>query len=290
MGVTLFHHPDAGPDAWSADRLLEGLRRGGFSASYCCVDEAGWEDALEHTRDLAIVAGGDGTVAKLVRAFQGDVVPIAILPTGSANNIARSLGAFASLDEVIRGLRNATNTGFRVGSARGCWGERQFVEAIGLGALARSVAELQDAKLDGLEKLQSGRAALRSAIANAQPVRAAVHLDGERLETPALLIEVMNIPMIGPNIRLCSDHDLADEMLSVVYLPIDGQEAMLTWLDGPEANGPAPVRTFRCRRVRIEAENEPLRFDDKTAEWDGSSVVLQREPNMVTVLVPRRHT
>jgi diacylglycerol kinase family enzyme len=289
MGVTLFHHPDAGPHAWSADRLLEGLRHSGIRASYCCVDEAGWEDALGQTRDLAIIAGGDGTVAKLIRAIQGDAVPIAILPTGSGNNIARSLGVFASLEEVIRGLADPTQTVFRVGRACGSWGERQFVEAIGLGALARSVAELQDAKLDGLDKLQNGRAALRSQIVTAQPVRATVHVDGQRFDDAALLLEVMNIPMIGPNIRLCADHDLADEMLSLVYLPVENRQAMLTWLDAPQANGPAPVRNLRCRRVRFEAQEEPLRFDDKTAEWDGSDVVLEREKTLRTVLGPRRH-
>ena len=287
MSITLFHHPDAGENAWSSGRLLERLQKVGLRPDYCCVDEPGWEPAVARTRDMAIIAGGDGTVAKVATAVISTNVPIAILPTGTANNIARSLGAFGELDEVIRGLPNAVPRQVRIGQARGCWGTRVFLEAVGLGALVRSVEKLQHAKLNGLEKLKRGRAAFCKKIATIKPVRAAVRVDEDLLDRRMLLVEVMKIGMIGPNLRLCPSIDPADEKLSLVYLPEDARDAMLAWLEAPEANGPPPLFQVRCRRIQFEADGEPLRLDDKTVEWDGSTVVLQPEPNVLTVLTPR---
>jgi diacylglycerol kinase family enzyme len=285
VSATLFHHPDAGTNAWSAERFLAELGDAGIKPAYASMDEPGWQEALGRTRELAIVAGGDGTVAKIMREID-PAVPLAILPTGSANNIALSLGAVDRLEHLIRVLPSATRRLFRLGFATGSWGTRPFVEALGLGAFTRSVAELQHANLDGDHKLKSGRAAFGAELARIQPLDMMLEADGVPIDGRMLVVEVMNIPMIGPNIPLCPDLDLADQMLSIVYLPEEHRDAMLSWLENPEAPGDPPVRRVRARRVEFAARNEPLRFDDKTIDWDGSTVAMEPAPKLLTVLVP----
>lgn len=51
--------------------------------------------ALQVARNGAaaiVVAGGDGTICRVVRAVAGLAVPVAILPLGTANDLARALG------------------------------------------------------------------------------------------------------------------------------------------------------------------------------------------------------
>ena len=43
------------------------------------------------TVDCVVAAGGDGTVARVARALAGGPIPLAVLPAGTANNIATSL-------------------------------------------------------------------------------------------------------------------------------------------------------------------------------------------------------
>lgn len=289
MGVTLFHQPEAGETPWSPEHLLDALRGAGLEAAYQSTKEERWQEAFAATRALAIVAGGDGTVARVAAALPDRSVPLAFLPLGSANDIARSLGYDDSdLGRLIAGLRDPQESAFRVGGVHGRWGHRRFVESIGLGAMARSVSELQDDGLSGGDKRRAGREQLARIVETIEPVRASVCADGRLLAEPALLVELMNIPMIGPNLRLCEAVEPGDDHLHVVWLPEAARADMAAWLADPEERGAAPLQSLRARAVEIDAHDEALRIDDKTVEWDGHRLSLRLEDEPLRVLVPRR--
>jgi hypothetical protein len=63
-------------------------------------------------------------------------IPLGVLPLGTANNLARSLGFIASPEEIITGLEGAKRRAFDIGVARGPWGKRFFFESVGGGLLA----------------------------------------------------------------------------------------------------------------------------------------------------------
>jgi diacylglycerol kinase family enzyme len=287
MGVTLVHHPGAGEGEWTGERILVALREAGHDATIVEMDEE-WEAALAQTDEMAVVAGGDGTVAAVAAELAGRQITLGILPTGSGNNIARSLGILAPLEEIIPRLKNARSSPLRLCNATGPWGERRFVESIGLGAIAHSVLELQEEKLDGDEKLVRGRDALVSAIEAQTPLAVTVAVDGEPVEGEFLLVEVMNLPMIGPNIRLVPDTELKGESLSVALLPVGERETMVRWLAEGGA-GIAPLRRVQGRRVLLHGAPQPLRLEDKTRDWDGSRVEMEAEPHRIRVLRPGDH-
>ena len=49
-------------------------------------------DAVAEGRDMVIVCGGDGTINEVVNGLAGSRVPMAILPSGTANILAKELG------------------------------------------------------------------------------------------------------------------------------------------------------------------------------------------------------
>ena len=98
----VLHNPNAGDGENSDKDLITALEAEGYKCSYLSTKEKGWEkkdwDKIESEDiDFVIVAGGDGTVRKLAgelldRKLIDKKLPIALLPFGTANNIARTLG------------------------------------------------------------------------------------------------------------------------------------------------------------------------------------------------------
>ena len=61
----------------------------GLMVRYQSTKDQSYKSALRERWDLIVVAGGDGTVAKVARRLRYRKAPIIVLPVGTANNIAR---------------------------------------------------------------------------------------------------------------------------------------------------------------------------------------------------------
>jgi diacylglycerol kinase family enzyme len=69
--------------------------------------------------DVVAVAGGDGTVGEVAEALLGTDVPIAILPSGTANVVAREYGLGRTLAEAERALTSRRTRPISVWKAAG---------------------------------------------------------------------------------------------------------------------------------------------------------------------------
>ena len=138
--------------------------------SYCSTKDKHHKKALQKSWDFVIVAGGDGTVGRLVRGLKDRSIPIAILPTGTANNIARSLGIVGDPQEILAGIAQAAVKSLDVGVAKGPWGKEIFLEAVGLGPMAEAISH-SGPKPPKPIRISSGREDLRDFIKEAEAER-----------------------------------------------------------------------------------------------------------------------
>ena len=106
MRTLLLHNPTAGASHPNADELMRQLKAAGFRPKYQSSKD-GYRQTLRKRWDLVIVAGGDGTVARVARRLRNREIPLAILPIGTANNIARALGLNGDIDSLISHLPTA---------------------------------------------------------------------------------------------------------------------------------------------------------------------------------------
>lgn len=97
----IIHNPLAGGHRSRRTRELEAARqilaRAGIEAELEATTGIGTATALagravEQRRQLVIVCGGDGTVNEAVNGLAGSQVPLAVLPAGTANVLAKELG------------------------------------------------------------------------------------------------------------------------------------------------------------------------------------------------------
>jgi diacylglycerol kinase (ATP) len=124
----LLHNPTAGAKHPPADELIIAATQAGIHPTYFSTKDKRYKAALRKSWDLVIVAGGDGTVARAVRELKDRSTPLAILPIGTANNIARSVGIVGEPKSLLSRLPAAPIKSLDVGLAKGPWGKSIFLE------------------------------------------------------------------------------------------------------------------------------------------------------------------
>lgn len=282
MHATLVHNPGAGACRPSPKKLMALLKDAGFSATYRHAKDEDLPEALQKARGIVIAAGGDGTVGRVATQLPQNV-PMAILPLGTANNIARVFGVAGTVEELIAGIRSAEERKLDVCAANGPWGERRFVEAVGIGALADSTRQKIRDEKNVAKRLERGRDAFRKALSRAEPVRVDLLVDGRRIQGEMLLAEIMNIGLVGPNLRLAPVAGPGDGRLDVVLIPVEQREEMMAWLENPEVED-APVAVETGSTVRVAKSSSPLRIGDKISEKSKGDVTIEvREQRTILV-------
>src|SRR5687768_8644724 len=95
--------------------------------------------------DLIVAAGGDGTVAKAVSLAANASIPFAIVPLGTANNIATSLQISRDVPELISSWHRARRVPFDLGHARSGSKQWRVVEGLVGGLIPAGIAAAQRA-------------------------------------------------------------------------------------------------------------------------------------------------
>jgi diacylglycerol kinase family enzyme len=290
MRAVLFHNPTAGAEDHSKDMLLSALQHAGVTASYCSTKDNDLKNLRPSQAELFVVAGGDGTVAKVIAQLPDRSIPVAILPLGTANNIARSLGILDAAVELGEILRPEHWHRLDIGSARGSWGRRRFVEAVGVGVLAYAIQKKSPAKPKGMDGLREGRRILQERIRDADALDVEIVIDGDRLAGDFLAVEVLNVPYTGPALPLAPCANPGDGKFDVVCLPVSGRQDMVSWLEAPE-QAPPPLMTRRGRSIAISGTLPHQRVDDHVFDpTDGEdTITIAPEHETATVVAPGKH-
>jgi diacylglycerol kinase (ATP) len=264
------------------------MTAGGIAPSYCSTKQPDFADALGEPADLVVAAGGDGTVVKVISHLRNRSMPIAILPLGGANNIARSLGITADPLGIARaGWHKTRARPLDIGTAAGPWGKRPFVEAVGVGALAEAMAAIDERDVTGPEKSGLARQALVEVLAAAKPNELRLTIDGQEVECRCLLAEIMNTASTGPRLLLAPAADPGDGLLDLVCLEPEARAEMLAWVESSSKHAP-PLTTRRGCAFAFELRHERLHVGDAffaPAERP-CTVEVGLLPDPVTVLVP----
>jgi diacylglycerol kinase (ATP) len=274
MRVTLIHNPDAGDDEQPAgDRLVRLIRSKGHDVIYRSSKDNDWDNALEESSDIVAAAGGDGLVGKVAKRLVGRRTPIALLPMGTANNVATTLGLMNKpLEELITGWTSARRKTFDVGVASGPWGSKCMIEGLGLGLFTETMDFLHATDKVDLahasnadEEITSVLELLRDRLQSCPVKTLKLRLDDQDLSGEYVLLEVMNIRCVGPNLCLAPDADPGDGLLDVVLVSKGEEHRLRRYLSdciGGKASSPELI-VHRGRHVQIEWEGSVIHIDDK---------------------------
>jgi len=264
MFATLCHNPDAGAGSHSKTELLAALKQANVEVRYCDMDRDDFPRMLREPADLIVAAGGDGTVAKVARTMPDRGVPLAILPLGSANNIARSFKIAGSVLELAKGWNLERWAPFDIGLVTGSWGQRRFVEAVGLGPIPEMIEKKSnEVKTD---KVSNGRAAVQDEMAEADAIDVELIVDGKRIPGDDMLgVEILNVPYTGPRLPLLEPGTKPSGMLGIAIVRRAERAATIAWLKSPRS-GRAPFSRLIGCKVEISWIDARLRVDDDVVD------------------------
>lgn len=249
------------------------IRAAGHSVDYQSSKEKKGNRALKETSDIIAIAGGDGTVGKVARRVIGSRVPLAVLPLGTANNVANTLGLTGKpLKDIIAGWEGARCLNFDAGMAKGPWGPRYFIESVGLGLFAETMAEIKEGEMpapsaagDGEEKIDSVLRILAERLPKYRSKQLTVRLDGKELSGEYVLLEALNIRYVGPSLDLAASAKISDGLLDVIFVRESERDELKKYLSDTRKSKQSRVTLprRRGRHLQVEWPSSPIHIDDK---------------------------
>ena len=267
--IDLVYNPTAGTGTEIAE-ILELLTEAGHRVRHRS-SKGRWRDLLQDSGKLLVAAGGDGTVRKVALAAADTGRPFAILPAGTANNVAKSLDIVGTAREVIASWsEDDEGVPFDIGEARAAWGRTRFVESIGGGLfadlLARGAEIGSGHELVGREMDQALHILLEE-LRDSRPARWRIDVDGEDLSGEYLAVEILNIRFAGPNVLLDPHATPTDGVFHVVTIGEAERGDLVRYLEDRLhlASGHIPHHSVRRgREIRlVPPPGTRLRADDR---------------------------
>jgi diacylglycerol kinase (ATP) len=287
MRVCLFLNAKSGA-AMSSQELTALLTRAGHTIERVVERPAELPHPLDSSIDCVVAAGGDGTVARAGRAMAGGDIPLAILPLGTANNIAASLGISGRPDELIAAWTSQRVVRIDVGVVEEQHGETAFLESVGAGLVVAGMTAA-DALLpesgEASTNVSRAQQLYADLVHRLRPHHCAITIDDTALEGDYLLVEVLNTPSIGPGVCLSAEVSPADGLLSVVVATEADREALASYLSGRTngARGDAGLKSWRARRVELRGL-QSFHLDDDLRAAKGGTVSIGIRPASLAVL------
>ena len=162
---------------------------------------------------MFIVCGGDGTIDVVAGALAGSPATLGIIPTGTQNNVALSLGIPADIPAASAILRTGRRVKVDMGLAACAEIKRPFLEVCSVGLLSALFPAADDIQHGNLARVGDFLATLVAS----PPAEMHLVLDGKQeINTLCHVVLVSNMPYIGPHYQVGSPVSFNDGLLDVL--------------------------------------------------------------------------
>jgi len=163
--------------------------------------------------EVVIAAGGDGTIHAVAKGLIGSHSTLGIIPTGTMNNLARSLAIPETVEEACEVIAHGETRAIDVGDVNG----QVFFEVAGLGLEADLFPVGEEIKTPGLLSTLRGIIQGLVTVLTFKPPRLSISFD-ERRRRPyhAIQVTICNAPFYGVHFRVASHVLMDDGLLDVI--------------------------------------------------------------------------
>ncbi len=214
--------------------------------------------AVKDGYKMIVAMGGDDTIEAIIRGMAGSKTKLAMIPVGTANNLAKSLGIPEDVKEACKLIASGHIRKLDMGLVKMKKGKKlPFFELVivGIGAAMYTDA-LRASK--GKKPIESLKGAIRTILTQVTKPKITVKMDGEsNITVETMLAIVSNVPLIGPNMLVDPNASMEDGLLDVSLYPNFSKAELLAYTtrtlnEGNAENG--KIQRYRARKVTIKTK------------------------------------
>jgi diacylglycerol kinase (ATP) len=285
--VKLIANPGAGNASESANnlKLVTGfLEKNGLKVDVALAKpkEKATSIARKAIKDgykIVIAMGGDGTVEAVMRGMIGSKARLGIVPTGTENNIAKSLDIPKGMEEACALIVSDNTRKLDMGQVTTKEGKKFiFFEMATIGL---SAAIYPDANKAASGKLSSIKDAALTFMHQETKPKVFLTLDDEsKIEVETMLVMVSNTPVFGKNFMVAPDASLQDGLLDISVYPDFGKLELLRYyaavMDGGYS-GDGKVQHYQARKLKVKASPKLDVMADGVALGKGTVTIKVRK-------------
>jgi diacylglycerol kinase (ATP) len=290
----LIANPGSGD--WSSHRLLELVTRSlqdrGMKVDVALAKPnakaAGIaKKAVGNGYKLVIAMGGDDTIWAVMRGIAGTKTRLGIIPAGTENNVAHSLGIPQDAQEACELIADGQIRKLDLGEVKTKKGKKLvFFEVVTIGlasALYPKVKKVPKGDLSGLKD------AVLTVLNQPTRPKVSLTLDGEsKITIETMLVTVSNLPIMGAHFLVAPDASVEDGLLDISVYPEFNKAGLLAYFAQVKEGGQRAddkVQRYRARKLKVKSSPKMDVLADGTMLGKGT-VTIKLHPRAIRVIAP----
>ncbi len=241
----------------------------------------------QHQVDLVIVGGGDGTLNAAVAGLIDTQLPLGILPLGTANDLARTLGIPTCLTKACKIIASGQTRRIDLGWVNG----KYFFNVASLGLCVQITRKLTKAAKRRWGVWAYAATALR-VLRQARRFRAEIRLNGESISVKTVQIAVGNGCYYGCGMKIVADAAIDSKRLDLYSLEIHRWWQILLLMLAIRRgrhNKRHGVRTLKGQEIEVYT-HEPRAINTDGEITTYTPAKFRVIPNAIRVFVPQATT
>ena len=288
----LIFNPASGRDdednAARLSKLVSGLRAHGIEARVGLKTSGSAarklaREAVKAGEKLVVVAGGDGTLGDVAAELAGTSTVLGIVPTGTMNNVARSLGVPLEINDACALIGMGTTRHIDMGRviSNGDSKAEYFLECAGVGVSA--IAAMGGQAFEK-KRWRVVPKALRKFF-EAKPGAMRVEMDGDVVDASTQIVTISNAPLMGNQMLAVPGAKMDDGLLDVQVYDGMGDAALVKHFKAASSGSPLKIKTYQVRHVRITSQEPVLVNSDMNVTPEQHVIEMEVVPAALSVIV-----
>jgi len=272
-------------------RLCNRLKELGLDLPFSSTEAPGHAtqlaaEAAAQGADVVVAVGGDGTICEVVEGLHAaGRGALGILPLGTGNDAARTLGLPLKLEPAVRVLLAGHRR--RVDLVKA--GDHVVLNAIGVGLLG--AINLNSTEIKFVRGIGAYLVAAVGTLFRYRCPHIVLESDQFRYDGPMTILAIGNGPTTGGGFRLCpnavpDDGELDATLVSQTTVPTR-LGAMVDAIRGTLARKPFTQEIRFTRMVLKIDERQPWHWDGNPSYLEPPGITFEVLPKALEVVVPR---